>query len=222
MSTPEQNNSGNDQYRPEQAEAQRPAVSGNEEPAVSDNWEGTQPPASQSAPQPSQPSYGSPYGQHNSGRAPHGSQEPGQAYGQPYGQQGYGVPQAGGQPYAPQGYGYGQAYGPQGYGYGQPYGQQPFGGSSGGFGALFSMDYSKSFAAGVAKIVHGIALVAAVALAVCGLFDFIAALTTQYMPAFMQLTSFFRFVSVVALGLFIVGASRLLGEAAVNCAKKNE
>ncbi|VEI14083.1 hypothetical protein [Trueperella bialowiezensis] len=146
---------------------------------------------------------------------------------QQYGQQGYQQPQQG---YAQQGYaqqGYGQQqYAQQGYGqqgYAQAYGQQAYP-AQGGFGSLFSFDYSRSFAAGLAKIIHIVAIVAAALIVTASLFNFIDLITaSEYVrPGGLRIfIEFMKFLADIAVGLFLVGAARLLGEAAVNSARKD-
>ncbi|MDP9805639.1 hypothetical protein J2S70_000221 [Trueperella bonasi] len=137
--------------------------------------------------------------------------------------QGYGAQgaptfaQYGGQPQQPHGQ---QPYSQQQYGqphpaqYGQPYGQQPMAqqNSGGGFGALFSSDFSRTFTPGLARIVHIFAIVAGIVMAVGGLIVFITMLSEDYVSGAAKFNSFVGFLTNTAIGLLIIGASRVMLE----------
>lgn len=230
MSTPN-TNSPEDHFKPEgnENEAQRPAVHGDaegqldqqasndsqEQPSFGQAQQGEghkphQPYGQQNYGQQGFRPQGGPVGQYGSsqgGQAQYGQQSFGQSYAQP-GQAGMGGYGQGGQPQ------YGQA--------GGQFGQQPAFGQqqAGGFGSIFSIDFSRVFTPGVARIVHILAMVVGIAFIVVGLFSFINVLTNDYFEGMAKFEYFLGFVKQTAIGLLVIGASRLFLEFFVNNARQ--
>ena len=150
--------------------------------------------------QPASPEQQYQQGFQNQASAPSAYSAP--AAGQPYGQQAYGQ--------APYGQ---QAYGQAPYGQ-QPYGYQPAAQNDGGLGGFFSLDFSRSFAPKIAKLVMLFALILAGVIAVHGLVSFIYTVTYGY-GAWLIITAIVALGRDIVLALFVLGISRVILERAV-------
>lgn len=217
MSTPE-NTSQDSQKKPEDHgnDAQRPAVHGADVPAPGQNTYGPQSAGRQAFRQQGGPDAQFASGQHQTA---YGSQ----SFGQPdprYGtsQPGQAQPGQGGSGAQ----GFGQGGGPQydqrvqgQQGFGGQFGQQPAFGqqnSGGGFGSIFSTDFTRVFTPSIARIVHLLAIIVGVAIIVLGFFSFITMLTQDYVSTMVKFEYFFDFLAQTAIGIFVIGASRVFLE----------
>ncbi|MFP7707116.1 hypothetical protein [Trueperella sp. LYQ141] len=130
------------------------------------------------------------------------------------------MPQGGQQPTAQPG-AYQQPYPPQpGYGYPQ---QQPAAPSA--FGALFSVDFKRTFTPVLAKLVQIVAIIVGIGFCVTSVWGFIVlASGTEYSSpsAMVIIGSLFDTVVKISMGLLIMGASRVMLEYFVGQSQKED
>lgn len=141
----------------------------------------------------------------------------------------YSAAPAGQQPYGQQAYG--QApYGQQAYGQ-SPYGQQAYGyqqapPNDGGLAAFFSLDFTRSFAPKIAKLVMLFALILAGVIAVTSLVGFIEVLSVgnQYysVGAMTIIKAIFVLGRDIVLALFLLGITRVILERGVSEKSESE
>ena len=113
----------------------------------------------------------------------------------------------------------GQPYGQQPYGQ-APYGQQPYGyqqpaQNEGGIGAFFSLDFSRTFAPKIAKLVMLFAMILAGVIAVTSLVSFIDILTYYNICAMTVIKAIFVLGRDIVLALFLLGITRVILERGV-------